>query len=68
MKEETRKKFDLATVSSCKDTLELFYKLNCLMNKYDLENLSNLLDFEDDLYLAKEKCKKQTKITDFFKK
>jgi hypothetical protein len=38
------------------------------MNKYDLENLSNLLDFEDHLYLAKEKCKKQTKITDFFKK
>jgi len=38
------------------------------MNQYDPENLSYLLNFEDHLYLAMYKCKKQTKITDFFKK
>jgi len=53
---------------TCKDALESFYKLKGFMNQYDPENLSYLLNFEDHLYLAMYKCKKQTKITDFFKK
>ena len=63
-KEETRRKFDLATVSS----LNTIFRIISISNQYDPENLTSLLAFEDTLYLAMEKRKNQAKITDFFKK
>jgi len=43
-------------------------KQRSIDDKYDPENLTSLLAFEDTLYLAMEKRKNQAKITDFFKK
>jgi len=51
-----------------KETLECFYKIKGVMNDNNPEGLTMLFVFEDELYKGIDKTKKQTKITDFFKK
>jgi len=51
-----------------KEALERFYKIKGFMNDNNSEGLTKLFDFEDELYKGIDKTKKQTKITDFFKK
>lgn len=53
---------------SCKEVLECFYKLKGFFNQYLPERLESVLNIEEDLYLGMDNCKKQRKITDFFKK
>ena len=51
-----------------KEALESFYNLKALLVKHNPQALSNIFNVECDLYQAMDNCKKQSKITDFFKK
>ena len=54
---------------SSKEALECFYKLKGFFNQNNPDGLNDhLLNLEDELYKAIDNSKKQTKITNFFKK